>query len=188
MSRPPSPSRAELLAAAGKRVPDVLAPGLDVIFCGINPGLWSAAVGHHFARPGNRFWKVLHQSGFTEELLLPSDERRLLQVGVGVTNLVSRATASAAELGGDELQRGGRNLARKVRRLRPRVVAFLGLTAYRSAFDRPLATVGEQAEALSGAKLWLLANPSGAQAYYRHDEMVRALRALRRAIERSKEP
>src|SRR5437588_8201116 len=99
---PRSPSRAELSAAEGKRVPDVVAPGLDVIFCGINPGLWSAAVGHHFARPGNRFWKALHAAGFTEELLSPSDERRLLGAGVGVTNLVSRATASAAELHRDE--------------------------------------------------------------------------------------
>jgi TDG/mug DNA glycosylase family protein len=170
------------LAAAGKRVPDVLAPGLDVIFCGINPGLWSAAVGHHFARPGNRFWKVLHAAGFTEELLSPFDERRLLNMGVGVTNLVSRATASAVELDSDELQRGGRSLARKVRRLRPGVVAFLGLTAYRSAFDRPGATVGEQAERLGSARLWLLPNPSGAQAYYQDDAMVSALRALRRAI------
>jgi TDG/mug DNA glycosylase family protein len=169
-------------------VPDVLEPGLDVVFCGINPGLWSAAVGHHFARPGNRFWKVLHAAGFTEELLSPSDERRLLQRGVGVTNLVSRATASAAELDRDELRRGGRNLARKVRRLRPTVVAFLGLAAYRSAFDRPGAAVGEQADRLGDARLWLLPNPSGAQAYYQHDEMVSALRALRNAIDRSKKP
>ena len=183
---PRSPSRAELSAAEGKRVPDVVAPGLDVIFCGINPGLWSAAVGHHFARPGNRFWKVLHAAGFTEELLSPSDERRLLGAGVGVTNLVSRATASAAELHRDELRRGGRNLARKVRRLEPGIVAFLGLIAYRSAFDRPSATVGEQAERLGGARLWLLPNPSGAQAHYQPDEMVTALRVLRRAINGSK--
>jgi TDG/mug DNA glycosylase family protein len=163
-----------------------VAPGLDVIFCGINPGLWSAAVGHHFARPGNRFWKVLHAAGFTEELLSPSDERRLLGAGVGVTNLVSRATASAAELHRDELRRGGRNLARKVRRLEPGIVAFLGLIAYRSAFDRPSATVGEQVERLGGARLWLLPNPSGAQAHYQPDEMVTALRVLRRAINGSK--
>jgi TDG/mug DNA glycosylase family protein len=165
-----------------------VAPGLDVIFCGINPGLWSAAVGHHFARPGNRFWKVLHAAGFTEELLSPSDERRLLTRGVGVTNLVSRATASADELDRDELRRGARNLARKVGRLRPGTVAFLGLIAYRYAFDRPGATVGEQAERLGGARLWLLPNPSGAQAHYQHEEMVSALRALRRAIHRSKDP
>jgi TDG/mug DNA glycosylase family protein len=177
-----------LLAAEGKRVPDVVAPGLDVVFCGINPGLWSAAVGHHFARPGNRFWKVLHAAGFTEVLLSPSDERLLLRSGVGVTNLVSRATASAAELDRDELRRGGRNLARKVRRFKPAVVAFLGLLAYRSAFERPSATVGEQAERLGGARLWLLPNPSGIQAHYQLDEMVSALRALRRSIDRSKEP
>jgi TDG/mug DNA glycosylase family protein len=188
VSRSRSPSRAELSAAEGKRVPDVVAPGLDVIFCGINPGLWSAAVGHHFARPGNRFWKVLHAAGFTEELLSPSDEHRLLRDGVGVTNLVSRATASAAELDRDELRRGGRNLGRKVRRLKPGIVAFLGLIAYRSAFDRPSAAVGEQAERLGGARLWLLPNPSGAQAHYQPDEMVRALRALRDAIQRERRP
>src|SRR2546421_2813487 len=187
VSRSRSPSRAELLAAEGKRVPDVVASGLDVIFCGINPGLWSAAVGHHFARPGNRFWKVLHAAGFTEELLSPSDEGRLLRAGVGVTNLVSRATASAAELDRDELRRGGRNLARKVRRLKPGIVAFLGLLAYRSAFDRPSATAGEQAERLGGVRLWLLPNPSGIQAHYQPDEMVNAPLALRKAIECSKE-
>jgi double-stranded uracil-DNA glycosylase len=188
VSRSQAPSRAELLAAAGRRVPDVVAPGLDVIFCGINPGLWSAAVGHHFARPGNRFWKVLQAAGFTEELVSPSDERSLLQDGVGVTNLVSRATASAAELDSDELRRGGRNLARKVRRLRPGIVAFLGLIAYRSAFDRPGASVGEQAERLGGARLWLLPNPSGAQAHYQPDEMVSALRALREEIQPERRP
>jgi TDG/mug DNA glycosylase family protein len=176
------------LAAERKRVPDIVASGLDVVFCGINPGLWSAAVGHHFARPGNRFWKVLHAAGFTNELLSPSDERRLLQVGVGVTNLVSRATASAAELDRDELRQGGRNLARKVRRLKPGIVAFLGLIAYRSAFDRPRATIGEQAELLGGSRLWLLPNPSGAQAHYQPDEMVSALRALRDASQRERRP
>src|SRR5213079_1338203 len=119
--KPFKPTKQQLIDSAGKTLPDVIAPNLRVLFCGINPGLWSAAVGHHFARPGNRFWKVLHAAGFTEELLSPSDERRLLRVGVGVTNLVSRATASAAELDRDELRRGGRNLARKIRRLRPGV-------------------------------------------------------------------
>jgi TDG/mug DNA glycosylase family protein len=177
------PSRAELAAAAGKRVPDVVAPDLAVIFCGINPGLWSAAVGHHFARPGNRFWKVLHVAGFTDELLAPSEERRLLVVGVGVTNLVSRATASADELGRDELRRGRRNLERKAQRWRPGVIAFLGLTAYRTAFDRPAAVVGEQEEQLGSIRLWLLPNPSGAQAFYQLDAMVRSFRSLRRAVE-----
>ena len=182
MTSPRPPSRAELAAAAGKRVPDVVAPDLAVIFCGINPGLWSAAVGHHFARPGNRFWRVLHAAGFTDELLPPSEERRLLEVGVGVTNLVSRATASAAELGRDELRRGRRNLERKAKRWRPGVIAFLGLTAYRTAFDRPAAVVGEQQERLGTVRLWLLPNPSGAQAYYQLDAMVRSFRALRQAV------
>jgi double-stranded uracil-DNA glycosylase len=181
-----TPTRTELSAAEGKRLPDIVAPGLDVIFCGINPGLWSAAVGQHFARPGNRFWKVLHASGFTDRLLAPSEQRRLLSMGVGLTNLVARATASAAELDGDELRRAGRSLARKVRRWRPTTVAFLGLTAYRIAFDRRHATVGAQAERLGGAAIWLLPNPSGAQAYYQEDAMVSAMGALRQEIERSR--
>jgi TDG/mug DNA glycosylase family protein len=181
-TRPQTPSRTELLAAAGKRVPDVAGPGLAVIFCGINPGLWSAAVGHHFARPGNRFWKVLHAAGFTEELLAPSEERQLLSVGIGVTNLVSRATASAAELDRDELRRGRRNLERKAQRWKPGAIAFLGITAYRVAFDRPAAAVGDQQERMGGARLWVLPNPSGAQAYYQLDAMVRSFRSLRRAV------
>lgn len=176
------PTKQELAAAVGKRIPDVIAPGLRVLFCGINPGLYSGAVGHHFARPGNRFWKVLHQAGFTDVELSPFDDRKLLDVRIGITNLVSRTTAAAAELDVAELRRGGTRLARKVERFRPRFVAFAGMGAYRTAFRRPHAAVGRQPETLSATAIWLLPNPSGAQAAYQLDDLVRAFRALGRAV------
>lgn len=162
------PSSAELARAAarGARVPDVIGPGLDVLFCGINPGRWSGAVGHHFAHPGNRFWKALHLAGFTDELLSPETERRLLDARLGITNLVARTTATAAELSADELRRGMAGLRRKVTRHGPRAVAFLGLGAYRTAVQRPRAELGEQAERLGLAAVWVVANPSGLQAHY----------------------
>src|SRR5262245_38610817 len=138
------PTRAQLAAAHGKTVPDVIARGLKVLFCGMNPGLYSAAVGHHFARPGNRFWPALFAAGFTERLLSPFEERELLGRGYGITNLVDRASASAAELTKDELFTGGRKLIRKVCKYQPKCVAILGVTAYRTAFDCPKATIGEQ--------------------------------------------
>ena len=160
----------------------MVAPDLAVLFCGINPGLWSGAVGHHFARPGNRFWKVLAGAGFTDRVLSPFEERRLLEVGVGVTNLVARATAQAAELTDDELQAGARRLVAKVRRLRPAYVAFVGLGAYRTAFARPKAAVGPLPEGVGEARAWLLPNPSGLQAHYQLPELVTAFRALRQAV------
>lgn len=175
------PTKQDLAAATGKRIPDVIAPGLRVLFCGINPGLYSGAVGHHFARPGNRFWKVLHRAGFTDRELSPFDDRELLDVGIGITNLVGRTTAAAAELDGAELRRGATRLARKVERYRPRFVAFAGMGAYRTAFRRPRAALGLQPETLGGAVVWLLPNPSGAQAAYQLDDLVREFRALRRA-------
>ncbi|HEY7502556.1 MAG TPA: G/U mismatch-specific DNA glycosylase [Gemmatimonadales bacterium] len=165
-------------------MPDVIASGLAVLFCGINPGLYSAAVRHHFARPGNRFWPALHAAGFSDRVLRPGEEHRLLLRGYGVTNLVARATAGADELGRDELVAGGRRLERLVRRIRPRWVAVLGLGAYRTAFGRPLATVGAQAERLDGARLWVLPNPSGLNAHYQLPELVRQFAALHAAVGR----
>ena len=175
------PTNQELAAATGRRIPDVIASGLRVLFCGINPGLYSGAVGHHFARPGNRFWKVLHRSGFTDHELSPFDDRALVDIGIGITNLVSRTTASAAELDVAELRRGAARLAAKVKRYRPGFVAFAGMGAYRTAYRRPRAVLGRQPETLSGAVVWLLPNPSGAQAAYQLDDLVREFRALRRA-------
>ena len=162
-------------------MPDLIGPGLAVLFCGINPGLWSGAVAHHFARPGNRFWKVLHGAGFTDRVLSPFEEDELLVRGAGVTNLVARATAQAAELSPDELQEGARRLVAKVRRYRPGFVAFVGLGAYRTAFGRPRATVGPLPDGVGGSGAWLLPNPSGLQAHYQLPELTAQFRALREA-------
>jgi len=162
-------------------VPDVIAADLDILFCGINPGLWSAAVGHHFARPGNRFWKVLEASGFSDRVLDPVEEQQLLELGLGITNLVPRSSATAAELGREELRAGARRLRRTVQRWRPRYVVFLGMTAYRVAFDRPRAGIGEQPEPLATARVWLLPNPSGLQARYQLPDLAAAFADLRQA-------
>jgi len=158
----------------------VIASGLRVLFVGINPGLYSGAVGHHFARPGNRFWRVLHAAGFTERLLSPFEERELLSAGVGITNLVARATASAAELSPDELVRGARRLVAKVRRRRPAMVAFLGLDAYRTALEQRRASVGRQPGRLAGARVWVLPNPSGLNAHYQLPALTRLFSTLHR--------
>src|SRR4030081_2894295 len=143
---PFKPTKQQLIEAAGKTLPDVIGPGLRVLFCGINPGLYTAAVGHHFARPGNRFWPALYQSGFTDHLLSPFAERELLPLGLGVTNVVAHATAAASELTKNDFTKGGARLKGKVRRYRPRIVAMLGVGAYREAFARSKAVIGEQSE------------------------------------------
>jgi TDG/mug DNA glycosylase family protein len=181
--RPFKPTRQQLIEAAGKTVPDVIAPGLRVLFCGINPGLYTAAVGHHFARPGNRFWPALHASGFTARLLSPFAERELLELGFGITNVVSRATASAAELTPADFIKGGRLLRNKIRRFQPRFVAVLGVGAYRLAFARPKAVVGEQDEQIGEARVWVLPNPSGLNANYQLQDLSRLFRALRLAAD-----
>jgi len=175
------PTKDQIAAARGKKVPDVIAPGLDVLFCGINPGLYSGAVGHHFARPGNRFWKALEGSGFTHRVLSPFEERELLQRGLGITNLVERATAGAGELTVEELREGAGHLERKIRRFRPRFVAFLGLSAYRTSFERAAALPGPQEETLGGSHVWLLPNPSGVNAHYQLPGLVAAFSELRAA-------
>lgn len=149
-----------------------------MLFCGINPGLYSAATGHHFARPGNRFWPALHKSGFTPRLLQPSEEKQLLLAGYGLTNLAARATASADELTPAELVAGRKQLARKVRRYRPRMVAFLGMGAYRHAFGDPDANLGPQAQAFEAAAVWVLPSPSGLNANYQMPELVKLFRRL----------
>jgi double-stranded uracil-DNA glycosylase len=180
---PRRPSREELRAATGKTVPDVIAHELQVLFCGINPGLYSGATGHHFARPGNRFWPALHAAGFSHRRLAPWEEHLLLDDGYGITNLVSRTTATAAELTSDELLAGRRRLERKVRRYAPRWIAIVGIGAYRVAFSRPRATIGRQAERIGEAGLWLLPNPSGLNANHQLNDLARAFRELRRAAE-----
>jgi double-stranded uracil-DNA glycosylase len=178
------PTRAEVADAVGRTVPDLIVPGLAVLFCGINPGLYSGATGHHFARPGNRFWPALHASGFTDRVLQPWEERRLLERALGITNLVARATASAAELSADELRSGRARLERKVRRYRPACVSVLGIGAYRSAFGRVRAAVGRQRESLGPAALWVLPNPSGLNANHQLADLAEAFGALRRFVAR----
>lgn len=180
---PFKPTRQQLIEAEGKTVPDVIGPDLHVLFCGINPGLYTAAVGHHFARPGNRFWPALYKSGFTNRLLSPFEERELLQLRLGVTNVVARATASASELTKEDYITGGRSLAAKVKRYQPRVVAILGVGAYRNAFANLTATIGEQSERILSARVWVLPNPSGLNATYQLPELVRLFTNLRAAVD-----
>jgi len=179
----PRPSKAEVAAAAGRTVPDLIRTGLSVLFCGINPGLYSGATGHHFARPGNRFWPALHGAGFTPRLISPWEEHLLLEEGLGITNLVARATATAAELSAHELRLGRRRLERKVERYCPRWVAVVGIGAYRTAFDRPKAVMGRQEEAIGESRMWVLPYPSGLNANHQLPDLARAFRALRGALE-----
>ena len=183
MEATPKPTRLDLLAAKNKTVRDVIAPGLRVLFCGINPGLYSGATGHHFARPGNRFWPTLYQAGFTPRLLHPAEEEELLTLGYGITNLVARATATADELTSDELLAGKKRLARKVKQYAPRVVAVLGIGAYRSAFQEKTATLGLQPKQLANSALWVLPNPSGLNAHYQLADLVEHFGTLRETVE-----
>jgi TDG/mug DNA glycosylase family protein len=167
---------AELLSARDRTIPDVLPgpddPGLRVLFCGINPGLVSAATGHHFARPGNRFWPVLHQAGFTPRRFRPDEQHLLPALGLGITNVTPRATARADELDDAELVAGGERLRELVRRLRPAWLGVVGITAYRVAFDVPKAVVGSQEESIGSTRVWALPNPSGLNAHWSLEAMV----------------
>jgi double-stranded uracil-DNA glycosylase len=176
---PRRPTPDELRAAAGKTVPDVIAPALSVVFCGINPGLYTAAIGHHFGRPGNRFWPTLHAAGFTPRVLEPWEEDELIPLGYGITNVVARATAAADELTAAELVAGGRKLKAKMVRYKPRVLAVLGVGAYRHAFDDRRASIGLQPKSIGETKLWVLPNPSGLNANYQARDFARLFGELR---------
>ncbi len=178
----PRPTAKEIRASAGKTVADVIAPGLKVLFVGINPGLYTAAIGHHFGRPGNRFWPTLFAAGFTSQLLSPYEERELLKAGYGITNIVPRATATADELTKEELRQGAQVLRGKVAEYKPKTVAILGIGAYRTAFDHPKARLGLQEETLAGSKLWVLPNPSGLNAHYDLEGLADVFRVLKNAI------
>ncbi|MEU9994567.1 G/U mismatch-specific DNA glycosylase [Streptomyces sp. NPDC050848] len=169
----------ELQAARDRVIPDVVAGGLSVLFCGINPGLMSAATGHHFARPGNRFWPVLERSGFTPRLLKPAEQDELLAYGLGITNVVARATARADELSDEEFREGGRLLTGRVERLRPRWLAVVGITAYRTAFGERRAVVGPQERTIGATRIWALPNPSGLNAHWTLDTMAEEFARLR---------
>jgi TDG/mug DNA glycosylase family protein len=175
------PSPAQLAAAAGRTIPDVVVPDLAVLFCGINPGLWSAWSGHHFARPGNRFWPALHRGGFTTRQLCPAEQAELLTYGLGITNVVPRGSARADELGRDELRAGGAALVTKVRALRPRWLAVLGVGAYCVAFDEPKAAVGRQKRTVGDTRIWVLPNPSGLNAAWTTPRLAEAFEELRQA-------
>jgi TDG/mug DNA glycosylase family protein len=173
------PRARQLQAARGRSIPDVIAPDLLVLFCGINPSLYSAAVGHHFARPGNRFWPALFGAGFTERLLSPFEDALLLQRRLGCTNLVGEATARADELAAAELSAGAARLRERAAVYRPAWLAVLGVSAFRSAFGVRAARTGEQPEAIGQTKVWLLPNPSGLNAHYQLPALVEEFRALR---------
>lgn len=175
------PTQAQIRAAEGNTIPDVIAPGLKVLFCGINPGLYSGAVGHHFARPGNRFWPTLHAAGFTDRILAPHEQRLLLKRSVGITNLVARATAGAKDLKAYELVQGSQRLQAKIRQYQPQIVAILGIGAFRRAFNQKQVRIGKQAQDLAGAHLWVLPNPSGLNAHYQLDDLARLYGELRQA-------
>lgn len=173
-----APTRAELEAARAKTVKDIIRPGLDVLFVGINPGLHTAAIGHHFGRPGNRFWPALRACGLLRSPLTPYDSRRLLESNLGITNIVDRATAAASELTLEELRRGARRLERKIRLYKPRQAAFLGLGLYRDAFDRPKARIGLQRERIGRTRLWVFPNPSGLNAHFQVPDYARMFRKM----------
>jgi TDG/mug DNA glycosylase family protein len=173
-------NRQALADAYGRTIPDVIAYDLRVLFVGINPGLYSAATGQHFARPGNRFWPALHRGGFTERQLHPSEQRELLSRGLGITNVVPRATARADELTKTEIVAGAQALESKAKKFRPQWIALVGITAYRTGWQRPKATIGEQPVGIAGSRLWVLPNPSGLNAHYTADTLGEEFGKLRR--------
>jgi double-stranded uracil-DNA glycosylase len=178
------PTKEELRDAVNRTTEDLIDYDLKVLFCGINPGIWSGATGFHFAKPGNRFWKVLHRAGFTERQLHPSEEHELLENGYGITSFVKRTTARADELTREEYVEGGKALVKKIRKYQPQTVAVLGIGAYRVAFDQPKAALGLQAERIGGASVWLLPNPSGLNAHYQVDDLAALFREVREAVDK----
>lgn len=182
VKQPWVPTRAQLNAAKGKTLPDVIAPGLKVLFCGINPGLYTAAIGHHFGRPGNRFWPTLCAAGFTPRVMSPFEEDELLGLGYGITNVVDHATAAADELTAADYLAGGKRLTKKVARYKPTVLAVLGVGAYRVAFGRKNAKVGKQDERMGETEIWVLPNPSGLNAHFQKPEMANVFRELRESL------
>jgi TDG/mug DNA glycosylase family protein len=178
-STPWKPTKAQLLAAHMKRVPDLIAKNLIVLFAGINPGLYTAAIGRHFGRPGNRFWPALYDGGFTPRLYSPFESDSLLDLKYGITNVVPRPTARADELTNDELRDGGKRLAAKVKRWQPTVVAFVGIGPYRIISDNKDTRVGLQEELFGGSHAWVLPNPSGLNAHYQPAALAKLFGELR---------
>lgn len=175
----PIPKKTVLIKAADRNLRDIIAPRLRVLFCGINPGLYSAYTGHHFARPGNRFWPTLYRSGFIDRPLTPCEEQELLQYGFGLTNIVKRASVGAHELTRDEILAGAHQLVKKVSRYNPCVLAILGVSVFRIAFNQPQATIGRQPDPIGSTFVWVLPSPSGLNAHYSPASLVKAFQALR---------
>lgn len=175
------PTRVQLEEARDKTVADVIVPDLSVVFCGINPGLYTAAVGHHYAHPGNRFWRALFRGGFTPRLFAPEEERELLPLGYGLTNLVPRTTATAAEVGNGEFRTGARVLEEKILRYRPCFLAFVGIGAYRIGFGRPKAVLGPQNETIGSTRIWTLPSTSGLNQNYPPVKLAALFRQLKDA-------
>jgi len=179
LPKPFKPTKEQLAAAVNETTPDLIAPNLNVLFVGINPGLYSAATHRHFARPGNRFWPALLAGGFTDRLFSPFESEKLLERGYGITNIVRRATNAADELTKDELLRGAKILVRKVKKFRPKIVAILGVGSYRTAFTRPDAKVGRQDEKIGDSIVWVLPNPSGLNAHFIPSQLATVFRELK---------
>ncbi|MEP6902088.1 MAG: G/U mismatch-specific DNA glycosylase [Actinomycetota bacterium] len=177
------PSKEDLRDATNRTTEDLIDYNLKVLFCGINPGIWSGATGFHFAKPGNRFWKVLHLAGFTDRILHPSEEHELLENGYGITSFCKRTTARADELTPQEYIEGGKLLVKKIAEFKPQTLAVLGIGAYRTAFQQPKAQLGWQPDKLSGANVWLLPNPSGLNAHYQLNDLAELFGEVRKAIE-----
>ncbi|WP_263971761.1 G/U mismatch-specific DNA glycosylase [Leptolyngbya ohadii] len=175
------PTKADIQAAYNATVADIIDRDLNVLFCGINPSLYSAVVGHHFARPGNRFWKTLHLAGFTDRLYSADEDRDLLKLGYGITNIVDRATARADEVAAEEFVAAQQSLAQKLQTYRPKCLAVLGVSAYRLAFQQPKAKMGQQSDRWEGTLIWVLPNPSGLNAHYQLQDLAEVYRSLREA-------
>lgn len=178
----PKPTKEDLHDALNRKVEDLIDHDLKVLFCGINPGIYSGATGYHFARPGNKFWKALHGGGFTDRLLHPSEEQELLERGYGITCFVERTTARADELNDQEFVQGGLALVRKIEKYRPKTLAVLGIGAYQKAFQQPKARLGPQPEKIGAARVWLLPNPSGLNAHYQLADFIELFSELKRSL------
>ena len=176
------PTKEDLCDAINRTTEDLIDYNLKVLFCGINPGIWSGATGFHFAKPGNRFWKTLHLAGFTNRVLLPSEEHELLELGYGITSFCKRTTARADELTTEEIIEGGKLLIKKIEKYKPQNLAVLGIGAYRTAFQQPKAKPGLQTEKIAGANVWLLPNPSGLNAHYQIGDLAKLFSELRQSV------
>ena len=175
------PTKEDLRDARRRTTEDLIDYDLKVLFCGINPGIWSGATGFHFAKPGNRFWKTLHLAGFTNRVLLPSEEHELLELGYGITSFCKRTTARADELSNEEIISGGKLLIKRVEKYKPKNLAVLGITAYRTAFQKPKAKIGLQTEKIAETNIWLLPNPSGLNAHYQLNDLAKLFGEVKRA-------